>query len=331
MKPYTWRAAILKSDLPPTTRHVLLTLSCYVNDAGGSAYPSTKTLADDTGLSERAVITHLKFAVEASWLKINKHGFAGQRWARNEYYPSTPSGDFDTEGTEGRSAASGKALNVATEGTERRSKGTERDDKKALKDVQSNSPIEITKELSKEIRRGQAAPDDDFNALQYLLDKGVSQKVAKDWLKLRKGKNLEAIETAFDGVLREAESAGLTMEQAITICCERGWGNFKAKWLAADGKRTEVASAWWATPQTKLAKALEVGAGAALPGESESAWTARIQAAIDGATRMPAQRPTQVPTKKGQDGEEKRDMSPEAIARRKAALGAALNRKAGPA
>jgi len=165
MKPYTWRSAILRSGLKPTTRHVLLTLSCYVNDVGQSAYPSTKTLASDTGLSERAVITHLHEASDAGWLKVRKHGFGGQNWSRNEYYPCTPAGFFDTEGAEACSAPSEKALNVATKGTERRSKGTEPNDKKALKEVQSNSPIELSKELSKESKRTRASsktpiPDD---------------------------------------------------------------------------------------------------------------------------------------------------------------------------
>lgn len=90
MKPYTWRAAILKSNLAPTTRHVLLTLSCYINDVGQSAYPSIKTLAKDTGLTERAVGTHLHVARDENWLRVSKHGFGGQKWANNEYFPQLP-------------------------------------------------------------------------------------------------------------------------------------------------------------------------------------------------------------------------------------------------
>ncbi len=84
MKSYTWRAAILESDLPSTTRLVLLALSCHVNDAGESAYPSTQRLARETGLSEWAVVTHLAKAKDLGWLLVRKHGFAGQKWARNE-------------------------------------------------------------------------------------------------------------------------------------------------------------------------------------------------------------------------------------------------------
>lgn len=134
MKSYTWRAGILTSDLASTTRLVLLTLSCHVNDAGESAFPSTKLLASESGLSERAVVSHLAIAKEKGWLRVQRHGFGGQRWARHEYYPSFP------KGAECGSAAS-------EEGTESGSvpwrEGTEPDDEKALKEVQSNYSGEL--------------------------------------------------------------------------------------------------------------------------------------------------------------------------------------------
>ena len=175
MKSYTWRPAIINSTLHPTTRHVLLTLSCHVNDAGEPTYPSTRTIARECGLSERSAVTHLQLAAKAGWLKVSKHGYAGQKWARNEYYPRVPD-DFEPyvdpekgternsvpsskpprtklstkalkdvqhlreKGTEGGSVPFAEALNVATEGTEPH-------DKKALKDVQSNYPSELPNEL----------------------------------------------------------------------------------------------------------------------------------------------------------------------------------------
>ncbi|AJW97428.1 hypothetical protein BM43_3040 [Burkholderia gladioli] len=165
MKPWTWRHAIINSTLPPTTRHVLLTLSCHVNDAGEPVYPSTLLLADETGLSERAVITHLRAAAKAGWLVTEKHGYGGQKWARNQYHPLIPENfqlpDRDAKrterasvprktgrkiealnyvqqlvdnGTEGRSVPSPEALNVVPE-------GTEPNDTKALKEVQSNTAV----------------------------------------------------------------------------------------------------------------------------------------------------------------------------------------------
>jgi hypothetical protein len=154
MKIYEWRKAVLHSDLMPTTRHVLLTLSCYFKDGQESVFPSTKTLALDTGLSERAVITHLHAAAFAGWIQIGKKGVSGQGWAKHSYSFAIPEGFVPVKRTEPDSAPSdGKALNVETEGTERPSKGTEPNDIKALNEVQSKVPIEVTKEVTKEERR----------------------------------------------------------------------------------------------------------------------------------------------------------------------------------
>jgi hypothetical protein len=230
MKPWSWRSAILKSELPSTTRHVLLTLSCYVNEVGQSAYPSTKTLADDTGLSERAVITHLHVAEESGWLKIKQHGFSGQGWARHEYYPSTPSGLFDTEGAEYRSAPSEKALNVATEGTEPHAEGTERHDKKALNDVQSNNPYKPSIEQSIE-HKPPSKSAKRFSALDELITLEVEEQSAEDWLTIRKAKKAPLTLTALEKMQKQAKLAGITLNDAVGICIERGWAAFNAEWV----------------------------------------------------------------------------------------------------
>lgn len=132
---WTWRNAILKSDLQATTKHVLMVISVHMNDMGEGCYPSTKTIAGLASLSERSVCTHIEIAEKAGWLVTAHHGFNGQGWARNEYRPAWP------EGTES---------GAAPKGTERGAEGTEPDDKKALNDVQSiDTPIEHPKEPQK--------------------------------------------------------------------------------------------------------------------------------------------------------------------------------------
>lgn len=58
----------------------------------------------------------------------------------------------------------------------------------------------------------------------------VSANLWKDFLKVRKVKRLAVTETAIKKIEREAAKANLTMEQVITICCEKGWGSFDASW-----------------------------------------------------------------------------------------------------
>lgn len=266
MNSYTWRAAIIRSELGPTTRHVLLTLSCHINDAGEPTYPSTLLLSDECGLSERAVITHLKLAASLGWLMVSKHGYAGQGWARNQYRPRTPDGFVprpapvrkgteagsapseeklstealndvqyvDGEGTEGRSAPLGEALNVTTE-------GTEPDDKKALKDVQSNYPQELPKELPKTARAKRKAVDKAFEQLWAVYPRKVSREAAlKAYRKVDPDEALQAAMLA--AVVAQSASHAWTKDGGTFIPHASTWLN-GARWTdevpddapAADG------------------------------------------------------------------------------------------------
>lgn len=57
---------------------------------------------------------------------------------------------------------------------------------------------------------------------------GVSLSVWEDYLKTRKAK---LTGTALKGLRREAGKAGLSLQAALEMCCERGWRGFKADWL----------------------------------------------------------------------------------------------------
>jgi hypothetical protein len=60
----------------------------------------------------------------------------------------------------------------------------------------------------------------------------VSAEVYADWLALRKAKRAPVTETAVAGIRREADKAGLSMQAALELCCQRGWTGFKAEWVA---------------------------------------------------------------------------------------------------
>ena len=67
---HEWEDAILAKDGPHATiRLVLVTLSCRMSLDGDKAYPSTKVLADRTGLTEQTVCARLKEAAEAGWVR----------------------------------------------------------------------------------------------------------------------------------------------------------------------------------------------------------------------------------------------------------------------
>lgn len=61
---------------------------------------------------------------------------------------------------------------------------------------------------------------------------GVPAQLFSDYLAVRKAKKAGPLTTtAINGLIREAEKAGKTIEEAVTICCERGWQSLRADWL----------------------------------------------------------------------------------------------------
>lgn len=60
----------------------------------------------------------------------------------------------------------------------------------------------------------------------------VSPQVWQDWQALRKAKRAAVTATAVAGIRKEASSIGMSLEDALSMCCERGWAGFKAEWVS---------------------------------------------------------------------------------------------------
>lgn len=65
----------------------------------------------------------------------------------------------------------------------------------------------------------------------------VSESVWLDFVALRKAKKAVLTNTAINGIQREAKKAGISLEQALQMCCERGWTGFRADWVAGQAIR----------------------------------------------------------------------------------------------
>lgn len=87
---FSWREAIKKSQLPATTRHVLLNLSTRMNDDGTNCFPSIATQSEETGLSAKTIIDHIALAEKEGFLTKSKKGIPGRQWKRNDYVPTFP-------------------------------------------------------------------------------------------------------------------------------------------------------------------------------------------------------------------------------------------------
>ena len=67
---------------------------------------------------------------------------------------------------------------------------------------------------------------------------GVSDDVWKDFVTHRKAKKAPVTKTALEAIRREAEKAGIGLQQALETIVNRGWTGFKAEWIKDHGNNS---------------------------------------------------------------------------------------------
>ncbi|WP_171023788.1 replication protein [Mannheimia varigena] len=93
------------------------------------------------------------------------------------------------------------------------------------------------------------------SAVLVLLEQfGITGKLAEDFIVHRKAKKAPITETALKGFQREADKAGIPIQQAVEIAVERGWIGFKADWKWQDDqpkqhRPKDNMRAEWNTPE----------------------------------------------------------------------------------
>ena len=75
---FSWQHAIRAAKIEPLTKLVLYTIATRMAADGSGCFPSYNTIADESGLCRRAVITHVSKAVELGLVRVierrNKEG-----------------------------------------------------------------------------------------------------------------------------------------------------------------------------------------------------------------------------------------------------------------
>ena len=112
----------------------------------------------------------------------------------------------------------------------------EQDDINAISEgYQDDMPEKRREETEKEKEKEIEAPE------------GVSQQVWDSFVKQRKSKKAQVTDLVINGIKKEADKAGWTMDMALNEIIVRNWVSFKAEWVAkpenkADQVFTTVAS-----------------------------------------------------------------------------------------
>jgi hypothetical protein len=205
---------------PSSVKFVLVSLGDNAQ-VDGMAWPSIAALCQKTGQDRKTVIAALDRLEDCGYLKDSgkRTGHTGQIKVYQfnfERCKSTENGTVPK--TEQYRISSETVPDFPIKSTEFPSKSTENG---------TRNPQE-PKGTVKEPKNNKA---DDFDAIGFLMSKGVEKQIASDWLKVRKGKRLNPSLTAFEGLVREANKAQLSLQDAVKLCCERGWGALDASWL----------------------------------------------------------------------------------------------------
>lgn len=96
------------------------------------------------------------------------------------------------------------------------------------------TPLPLQKPLPDKIREDKKKEQKITPVGDLLAD--ISPQVATDFRALRNKLRAPITETAMAGIRREAGKAGMTLEAALSMCCERGWRGFKAEWVNPTGR-----------------------------------------------------------------------------------------------
>lgn len=87
---WTWRDAVRQTAVPPLTKLVCYSIANYLADVGQGCFPSIRTLIADTGLSNRSLATHIRGAVAAGLLVVERKTGRDGRYQLTRYLPRFP-------------------------------------------------------------------------------------------------------------------------------------------------------------------------------------------------------------------------------------------------
>ena len=150
---WTWRHAILDSDVSADCRHLLLTLSCFMNELGESCFPTIETIMKKTKRGKTWVHKYLNEAESSGWigrLSVSRKTKNGDNrgWRRNEYVARWPEETKNTK-FQNQSSTEGSSRNELP--MRKRSSpeclGSSQCDENVVREANTTSPSNISNNL----------------------------------------------------------------------------------------------------------------------------------------------------------------------------------------
>lgn len=229
--------------MPPTPKNVLMAIADRADD-DGLAWPSIPGLCEATCYSRTAVIDALKWLEQAGLLTIQKSIGRPNRFVIlieqvrelvnrpvREPYPHQSGSRTGTGGAPVREA----------DGTS--TAGAPPPVREAYPPVREPDPNhqEPPMQHQREPSRGSARKSKAALPDPQILLPDVSGQVLHDWQAVRAAKKAGPITATVASVLkREAEKLGIGAQEAIEICCARGWQSISASWPSAQAEAAKT-------------------------------------------------------------------------------------------
>lgn len=215
--------------LSGSERTALLLLANYADDRGGSIRPSVSTIAHRLRVSVRSAQKSLRKLEAQGVISVVANQFGGKPGMVRHYKINTemianPLIDMSETGVvhdRGVTHDTGVVL------------GTRRVSFRVQDGCRPRHPIEKKEIIKNTTRKNTTA--------NFAIPEGVDTEVWSAWLAVRKSKNAKSMsELVIKSIRREAEKAGMSLNEAITKCVEKNWISFDADWVTKPGNQTKL-------------------------------------------------------------------------------------------
>ena len=221
-------------DLSQGEKLVLLALCDHAND-DGICYPSQEYLAQKCSMSPRSLIDQINKLKKYGILTAERRQKNGGRLA-NVYtivldnFTQCANSAHAKSACENSACADSAHTNVQIT-ADSCAKFAHSIKEEPSSNHQEEPSIYTPPSIEPKKKTGEKKQGVWAEGLALITDKGVNEQVAKDFIAVRKSHKAPLTMTALGRIEREAVKAGLTLEQAVCLCAEKGWRGFEAEWL----------------------------------------------------------------------------------------------------
>lgn len=263
LKAINWMAKQTTGD--DKMKSALFWLAFHLNDETGECFPSISTLQAEMEVKSdntvRGALRRLREAGFISWERETKDGLTVKTNYHLHMNGSMAEGTSVSNGTStvegGTSTVAGGVLQPVRTNREIE-QGINRERNREVMCAPSGAPYpeDFDQSLFDEAQReaqlaGEKTTDEPpmkeekpkrKRSSNVQKPESVSEQVWNDFTALRTKRRAPITETALKGIQREAEKAGITLEEALSTCCERGWQGFMAEWYRREKLEQKNAS-----------------------------------------------------------------------------------------